>query len=249
MILKIDLHTHTRRYSACSRLSPEALCETALARGLDALAITEHHQQWSPDEIAELQSRYPALKLYAGVEITCTDGHDYVILGRDPGAYAEPMPYADLQTLLETHPGAFVFVAHCFRFSTDERGLAERALDGIEVGSCNTLARQQPPHGPAAIEHEALYQRWQQRMGWIPLYNSDAHSTTAVGTFCNVLDVADGMPAGELALAEVLRTAPLRPLEDPERIRAHMYGRIRARIWAAIGTIIGSAIGAAVGGT
>lgn len=227
MILNIDLHTHTDRYSACARHSPEALCETAIACGLDALVITEHQYQWSPAEIAELQARYPALKLYAGVEITCTDGHDYVVLGLEPGPYVEPMPYAGLHSLLVTHPGAFTFVAHCFRFSTDERGLAERRIDGIEIGSSNTLARPQPPSGPAEIAHEALYRRWQQRMGWIPLYNSDAHNSAMVGTFYNQVDAPDGMPADERALAQVLRTAPIRPFEDGGRIRAYTGTRVR----------------------
>ena len=67
MLLNIDLHTHTRRYSLCSILSPDKLCEVAVARGLNALVITEHHHQWSKDEIAVLQARHPAIKLYAGV--------------------------------------------------------------------------------------------------------------------------------------------------------------------------------------
>ena len=140
-MLKIDLHTHTSRYSSCSRLSPGALCEIAMQRGLDALVITEHHHQWPAGEIAALQARYPALKLYAGVEISCTDGHDYVVLGLDGGPYVpHPMSYRRLQSLLARHPGAFVFVAHPFRYSAAEDGLAGREIDGIEVGGAATAA-------------------------------------------------------------------------------------------------------------
>lgn len=219
MILNLDLHTHTHRYSFCSRLTPKALCEAALARGLDGLAITEHHRQWAPDEIADLQTRFPALKLYAGVEITCTDGHDYVALGLEPGAYPEPMAYSHLQALLSAHPGAFCFVAHCFRFSEDESGLAERAIDGIEMGSANMLARSQPTSGPVEIVRRALYERWQERMGWIPLYNSDAHTLRMVGLFYNRVDAPDGMPDDERALCDLLRRARIRPFVDAARIR------------------------------
>jgi predicted metal-dependent phosphoesterase TrpH len=226
VILKIDLHTHTRRYSRCARHSPEQLCETALACGLNALVITEHHQQWSPDEIAALQARYPLLKLYAGVEITCTDGHDYVVLGLEAGRYRpNPMSYPRLKRLLDARPGAFAFVAHCFRFSDDESGLAERAIEGIEMASCNMLVRPQPSSGPATIAREVLYRRWQQRMGWVALYNSDTHSVATTGTFYNLVDAPDGVPENEQALIRLLRTARIRPFEDGARIRAAFNGR------------------------
>jgi hypothetical protein len=225
VILKIDLHTHTHRYSSCSVLSPEALCEAALACGRNALAITEHDYQWSPAEIAELQARYPALRLYAGVEISCADGHDYVTLGLEPGSYPSKMAYPRLQALLDAHPGAFCYVAHCFRYSDDENGLAGRQIDGIEVGSYNTLARPQPPSGlPVIVRHEQ-YLRWQQEMGWIALYNSDAHAHKMVGTFYNAIEAPDGPPEDERTLGQLLRTAEVRAFQDETRIRAAVNGQ------------------------
>jgi hypothetical protein len=226
VILKIDLHTHTDRYSACARHSPETLCETALARGLDALVLTEHHHQWSPDEIAALQARFPALKLYTGVEISCTDRHDYVILGLDALTYRpNPMPPPQLKALLDAHPETFTFVAHCFRYSDDDRGLEHRNIQGIEMASWNTLARPQPEEGPIALVREGMYRRWQRRMGWVPLYNSDAHSVQMVGTFYNLVEAPNGLPADERALIQVLRRAPIRPFQDPAHIRAALNGR------------------------
>jgi hypothetical protein len=224
MAFKIDLHTHTRRYSWCSQLSPDTLCETALACGLDAVAITEHHRQWSPGEIAELQARYPSLKLYAGVEITCTDRRDYVVLGLDAGPYSEPMDVSRLQALLDDRTDTFCFVAHCFRYSRSASGLAELKIDGIEMASYNLLDRRQPAGGPVRIVRRALYETWQGRMGWIPLYNSDAHSAAMVGLFCNLVEAPheapDGVPGDERALARLLREAQIRPVENRARIRA-----------------------------
>jgi predicted metal-dependent phosphoesterase TrpH len=244
MTLKIDLHTHTGRYSSCSRLSPRELCETALARGLDAVAITEHHHQWSADEIAELQARYPALKLYTGVEITCTDRHDYVVLGLHAGPYQpNPMSYARFQTLLEERRRAgalvFAFLAHGFRYSDDEGGLETAAIEGIEMASPNMLARPQPADGPVTIARAELYRRWQQRRSWIPLYNSDAHSTTMLGQFYNLVDAPEGAPGGvpadERALIQLLRTARIRGFADEARILRGARGGIRARIGAVFG--------------
>jgi predicted metal-dependent phosphoesterase TrpH len=240
MTLKIDLHTHTGRYSPCSRLSPRELCETALARGLDAVAITEHHHQWSPEEIAELQARYTALKLYSGVELTCTDGHDYVVLGLDAGPYLpNPIRYARFQALLDARRRAgapvLAFLAHGFRYSDDERGLDTAAIEGIEMASPNILARPQPAGGPVTIARAELYRRWQQRRGWIPLYNSDAHSVSMVGQFYNLVDAPDGAPADERALIQLLRTAQIRPFVDEARILRSARKRIRARIGALFG--------------
>jgi predicted metal-dependent phosphoesterase TrpH len=225
VILNIDLHTHTRRYSRCSVLAPDELCQAAVACGLDALAITEHQYQWSPAEIAELQARYPALKLYAGVEISCADGHDYVALGLEPGWYPARMAYPRFRALLDAHPGAFCFVAHCFRYSAEETGLAERQIDGIEVGSYNTLARPQPASGPPAIARLEQYRRWQREMGWIALYNSDAHAPKMVGTFYNLVETASGGPPGDTAaLRRLLCHATVRGFQDEERIRAAFNG-------------------------
>jgi hypothetical protein len=226
MILNIDLHTHTRRYSGCSVLSPQALCEIALDRGLNALAITEHQHQWSKSELAALQEQYPALKLYAGIEVSCEDGHDYVVLGlREAHRVHYGMSYRDLRALVDASPGAFVFIAHCFRYSDGEEGLAQREVDGIEMASHNMLARPQPISGAAQIVRADLYRRWRDKMGWVGLYNSDGHSRAMVGTFYNRIDVPQGLPADEVALAALLRRAKIRGVENTALIRSAINGR------------------------
>jgi hypothetical protein len=233
-VIKIDLHTHTRRYSRCSVLSPDELCRIALDCGLDAIALTEHQYQWTADEVAELQGRYPPLKLYVGVEISCADGRDYVALGLEPGYhpagwYPAQMPYAQLQALLDANPGAFCFVAHCFRYSEDDSGLDERRIDGIEIGSYNTLARPQPPDGPAAIVRHERYLEWQRKKGWIALYNSDGHAEKMIGTFYNVIETRDGLPDDELALGRLLRCGQVRGYQDEARIRAAIWRQNTSR--------------------
>jgi hypothetical protein len=226
VILNLDLHTHTDLHSRCSILSPEALCQTALERGLDILAITEHHYQWTPREITQLQRKFDRLKLYAGVEISCTDGHDYVVLGLEPGPYRpHPMPYAQLRSLIDLHPGAFVFLAHPFRHNAREDALTERALDGIEMASYNLLDRVQPVEGPIEIVRAELRQVWQRKMGWIPLCNSDGHSRPMVGTFYNQIETGDGMPSNEEALIALLRQGKVRCMRNEATIRAAIGGR------------------------
>jgi hypothetical protein len=226
VIANLDLHTHTNLYSACSILPPEALCQTALERGLDALAITEHHYQWSRREIVRLQGAFPALKLYAGVEISCTDGFDYVVLGLEAGRYEpHPMPYQQLRTLIDAHPGSFCYVAHPFRHNDREGPLAERALDGIEMGSYNLLDRSPPDDGPIEVVRAGLRQAWRDKMGWIGLCNSDGHSRRMVGTFYNQVETSNGLPPDENALIALLRQGEVRCVRDEARI----YAAIRDR--------------------
>ncbi|MGZ4675655.1 MAG: PHP domain-containing protein [Acidimicrobiia bacterium] len=70
----IDLHAHTAPRSNCSRTTLEELVETARARGLDALCITEHDVRWPADELADA-SRLLDFPLIPGVELTTDVGH------------------------------------------------------------------------------------------------------------------------------------------------------------------------------
>lgn len=219
MQFNIDLHTHTGRYSYCSRLTPDVLCETAIARGLDALAITEHQCQWQPDELAVLQRKYPQIKLYAGIEISCTDKHDYVVLGLPAGLVdGQQVSIQDLHAMLDDHPQAFSFVAHCFRYSTGANGLDDLQVDGIEVGSHNLVRWPPPAQGPVPILNESLYHRWQQRMGWVPLCNSDGHSMHMLGGFYNRIETPE-LPADEVELAALLKSGRVRCVKDDDMIR------------------------------
>jgi predicted metal-dependent phosphoesterase TrpH len=70
----IDLHTHTRRHSWDSDLSPDELIELSKLAGLDGICLTEHDFFWDPDEVAALARKHAFLVL-PGVEINTEDGH------------------------------------------------------------------------------------------------------------------------------------------------------------------------------
>ncbi len=218
----IDLHTHTLRYSRCSRLSPQRLCYLAIERGLNALAITEHGTQWRRNELAELQAMFcSSLQVYAGVEISCTDGRDYVVLGLEAEEVDQlpvPTTWSALDALLRARPQAFVFVAHCFRFSTDEGDLEHRRLDGIEIGSYNTLCHVPSSSGQIEIARLNLYEKWRANMDWVALYNSDAHTEEMVGVFGNQIEAAE-IPPDETALADLLRRALVQKFQNDDLIR------------------------------
>ena len=76
-----------------------------------------------------------------------------------------------------------------------------------------------------AIARHELYLEWQRRMGWLALYNSDAHNVKMVGTFCNVIEAEAVLPEGAQALGQLLRCVKVRRFQDETRIRAAINGR------------------------
>ena len=70
----IDLHCHTKVYSACSALTPEALVRAAKARGINGVCITEHDAAWSAADAQSLGEDMDFLVL-RGMEVTTEVGH------------------------------------------------------------------------------------------------------------------------------------------------------------------------------
>jgi predicted metal-dependent phosphoesterase TrpH len=128
----IDLHNHTRVYSPCSALTPEALVRAAQARGVDGVCLTEHDAAWPRSEIEQLTAEMDFLVL-RGMEVTTEVGH-VLVFGLDGYSIA-------MATLSELHrivagEGALMYLAHpSRRYGTlppDELGMY---FDGVEV--CN----------------------------------------------------------------------------------------------------------------
>ena len=104
----VDLHTHTRVYSRCSALTPEALVRAARDRGLDAVCITEHDALWTPDEVRQVAESM-SFPVFRGMEVTTEVGHVLVfgLSHHDPA----------MATLHELHrivraEGGLMFLAH-----------------------------------------------------------------------------------------------------------------------------------------
>jgi predicted metal-dependent phosphoesterase TrpH len=104
----IDLHCHTKVYSACSALTPEALVRAARARGLDGVCITEHDALWLLADIEKLSGAMGFVVL-RGVEVTTEVGHVLV--------YGVPRHSPAMATLAELHrivraEGGLMYLAH-----------------------------------------------------------------------------------------------------------------------------------------
>jgi hypothetical protein len=104
----IDLHTHTRAYSRCSALTPEALIRAARDRGLDGVCITEHDALWPADDLRALNEEMGFLVL-RGMEVTTEVGHVLVFgLERFDPAMAV---LEELRHIVRAE-GALMYLAH-----------------------------------------------------------------------------------------------------------------------------------------
>jgi len=198
-LLRIDLHVHTSRHSACGRSSPEEMVARAISLGLDAIVFTEHNLYWPADELAALQAQYPQIRLFNGIEVTASDGHDYLV-------YGPPRP--DLlrcrleggEIVRQAHRfGSVVVLAHPYRF---ERPLPKhlsngRPVDGIEILSSNT-------HNYAHLPARELA----HSLNAFEIAASDGHHTRTLGLYYVDLDTPVSSEA-ELAKALAARAFSL----------------------------------------
>ena len=183
--MKIDLHIHTERYSACSNINPFKLIERAKQVGLDGIAITEHNIIWQEDEKRELIKRANSLVLLFGVEVNVKKseeaghsktGEHYLIFWPPKSLPPVVHEYMDEQLLFTSvsEVGGVVIVAHPFRFNAhfDRKFLHPYHINGIEVKSTNI-----DDYG----KQKAL--ALSEKMGLCSVACSDAHSLSSVGKY------------------------------------------------------------------
>ncbi len=176
-ILKVDLHVHTSERSACAVVCAEEQICAAIAVGLDAIFITDHHHFVPLEELERLNGKFAPFRIFGGIEVTCQEEEDFIILGMREARLETPgIPYAQLHALVRKG-GGFIALAHPFRRRTEVHADLERfPPDAIEVHSPNT-----PPAEEAHIREMAA-------LNGIPvLSNSDAHSTHRLGEYYNIL--------------------------------------------------------------
>jgi hypothetical protein len=138
--MKVELHCHTSEFSACAPATAAELLTAMIAKGYDAVYLTEHDVVWPPDALAALQARFPAIRIFPGVEVTLATGRfqHLVVLGTHDPAY---VAMADApEALLERAraEGHLTFFAHSFRTETSHE-LLDRGIfaDALEWASGN----------------------------------------------------------------------------------------------------------------
>ena len=127
----VDLHAHTRFFHGRRRLGDlydplgfRLLARTAAARGLDAVATTNH------DYYAHFEARND-VSVIPGIEVTTTDGH-VLIVGPDPPVETTAGELTPTEAVELAHDRACAaIIPHPFRDSSVRD--ADAGFDAVEV--------------------------------------------------------------------------------------------------------------------
>ena len=170
----IDMHVHTEEYSGCAHMSPEAMAQTAVDRGLDGVVITEHDYLWSQDELQALQTRFPALRILRGIEVSTAEGHAlaYGVSAEDAASFYAHMPLADLTHTVHD-AGGIVILAHPTRYEDDiPDEVYDAHIDGVEALSLNVR-----------MYMERAIQSLASELDVPSIAGTDAHVTESLGFY------------------------------------------------------------------
>lgn len=170
-VMKVEIHAHTEKYSPCSMIPPRELVLMAEASGYDALFITEHARVWSARELAGLREMCERVHIFPGIEISCGDGVDLLVLGADDPVY-ETLTAPNEIFAQACADGYLTVLAHPFRWLDQVPEFCALA-DAIEAQTCN--------HGiPEQVERA---RRYAEEHNMAALNASDAHGLNFMNKF------------------------------------------------------------------
>jgi predicted metal-dependent phosphoesterase TrpH len=174
--VRIDLHCHSNRFSACSSLAPEDLVARARAAGLDGICLTEHDRLWPLDDLRALASA-SGLVVLRGMEVTTEMGHVLVF-----GVDAPPPAMFLARSLAEAvrSEGGLLALAHPGRAGQPRLPPHQVAalFDAVEVLNGSDGAAQNEAARALAA-----------RAPLPGIAGSDCHAPHEVGTVATVLPV------------------------------------------------------------
>ena len=121
--MKIDLHTHTRQRSACSRLDEEFLVQCSISSGLEGIVFTDHGELPPKKTLARLNDKYHPFHIFTGIEISIlmdsgpSYGYqDFVVVGLGDPILGGDWSYDSLLKWVRNN-GGWISLAHPFRYN------------------------------------------------------------------------------------------------------------------------------------
>lgn len=131
--MKVELHLHTSRYSPCAGAGPDELMAALIAAGYEAVYITEHERMWSHWEIRLLQSQFPQIKIFSGVELSIGLGAHLLVLGTTDQEYLWLQSEPTAVLAKARAEGHLTILAHPYRWPAGAELLATDSLpDALE---------------------------------------------------------------------------------------------------------------------
>lgn len=199
----IDLHVHTRRYSACAEtLDPGKLAQYLTDSHLDGIVLAEHDALWPAKEIATLNTELNGKRFFRAVEVSSVNGH-FVVIGLDNLNGITPgITIAEL-TARSAQQGAAVILVHhhqIYSHTADPIAVLQLppGIDAIETASSVTFGK-----------HQRQAERYAGQRLWSRVGGSDAHYLELVG--CS-FSVFESMPRNEKEMARAIRQGRVRAM-------------------------------------
>jgi histidinol phosphatase-like PHP family hydrolase len=194
----VDCHVHTSDRSCCACHNAEQMAESAIAKGLNGIIITEHNVLTPQARIDELNAAYAPFRVFGGIEIRIQND-DFLVLGlHDEVLEQKKWNYIELHQYVREHDG-YIALAHPMRYwnGIDSNVYSFRP-DALEIYSVNMdniswESRQNALRLANALQVKIIA-------------NSDAHATDAL-RYCNVFDKE---PCDEGELIKLLKEGAYR---------------------------------------
>ncbi|MDR0446952.1 MAG: PHP domain-containing protein [Oscillospiraceae bacterium] len=180
--MKLDMHVHSK-YSHDGSMSADKIISTALALGLDGVAVCDHDEFKAHTQLLSLAP--PGFIVIPAVEYSTTAGHVLALFVS--GLYALKRDGRGLCRLLELRAaadddGALLVAAHPYRGRAEVPEELFETVDGIEVRNSRDDARRgiHKSAGGRANTHAAL-RRAASRYGKFITGGSDGHISREIG--------------------------------------------------------------------
>jgi predicted metal-dependent phosphoesterase TrpH/aminoglycoside/choline kinase family phosphotransferase len=135
----VEMHCHTAEHSPCSHVAAVDLVRRLCEAGVQTVVLTDHHYQWSEEELADLRRRAQlpeVCRILAGQEIETYDFGHLLIYGAQATI---PAMRLSLLQIREQYPDAAIVWAHPYRDKAipDPDRLQDPAIDAVEIVNSN----------------------------------------------------------------------------------------------------------------
>ncbi|MCL5281383.1 MAG: phosphotransferase [Planctomycetes bacterium] len=135
----VETHCHTSEHSSCSHVAAVDLVRRLCEAGVQIIVLTDHHYQWSEEELAGLRRRAQlpeVCQILAGQEVATYDFGHLLIYG---ATATIPAMRISLLQIREQYPEAAIVWAHPYRDKAipDPARLQDPAIDAVEIANSN----------------------------------------------------------------------------------------------------------------
>lgn len=178
------MHLHTMVSSPCSIIDPVECIERAIYMGLDAICITEHGTVEGGHVVREIASGYKDLKVFAGIEVMCREGHMLVYGFEEDIVGVKPVH--DVKKIVESAGGILV-PAHPWRspFGWYD-GTLDRPIEDTDFPKLFKVIEMY--NGQQSVIENQRGESFCRETGIHGIGGSDAHILEAIGCVYTVFE-------------------------------------------------------------